>query len=113
MSVLQAEFSLTQMLDRPVSGRIFFEQVLRDNLDLGRPDQIGLVFHRRIRRRGNRPTPGRFRTRVITDGACRPYTWTTRTPRSSSTTRKGERCAVPLFASDASSGRVMERPLPV
>ena len=24
----QAEFSLTQMLDRPVTGRIFFEQVL-------------------------------------------------------------------------------------
>ncbi|MBA2697131.1 MAG: hypothetical protein H0U62_15165 [Actinobacteria bacterium] len=28
LSVLQAEFCLTQMLDRPVSGRIFFEQVL-------------------------------------------------------------------------------------
>ena len=68
MSVLQAEFSLTQMLDRPVSGRIFFEQVLRDNLDLGRPDQIGLVFHRRIITRGRHRTPGRFRTRVITDG---------------------------------------------
>ena len=27
LSILQAEFSLTQMLDRPVSGRIFFEQV--------------------------------------------------------------------------------------
>jgi hypothetical protein len=105
MSVLQAEFSLTQMLDRPVSGRIFFEQVLRDNLDLGRPDQIGLVFHRRIRRRGNRPAPGRFRTRVITDGACRPCTWTTRTPRSSSTTRKGERCAPrPRSTTPATSG---------
>jgi hypothetical protein len=38
-SILQAEFSLTQMLDKPVSGRIFFEQVIRDNLDIGRPDQ--------------------------------------------------------------------------
>ena len=37
LSVLQAEFSLTQMLDRPVYGRIFFEQVLHDNLDIGRP----------------------------------------------------------------------------
>jgi hypothetical protein len=46
--VLQAEFSLTQMLDRPVSGRIFFEQVLHDNLDIGRPDQISLVFDRRM-----------------------------------------------------------------
>ena len=68
LSLLQAEFSLTQMLDRPVSGRIFFEQVLHDNLDIGRPDQISLVFDRRIIRKGRHPTPGRFRTRVITDG---------------------------------------------
>jgi hypothetical protein len=68
LSILQAEFSLTQMLDRPVSGRIFFEQVLHDNLDIGRPDQIGLVFDRRIIRKGRHATPGRFRTRVITDG---------------------------------------------
>jgi hypothetical protein len=68
LSVLQAEFSLTQMLDRPVSGRIFFEQVLHDNLDIGRPDQISLIFARRIHRGRKRATPGRFRTRVITDG---------------------------------------------
>jgi hypothetical protein len=68
LSVLQAEFSLTQMLDRPVSGRIFFEQVLHDNLDIGRPDRISLIFNRRIIRTGRSATPGRFRTRVITDG---------------------------------------------
>jgi hypothetical protein len=68
LSVLQAEFSLTQMLDRPVSGRIFFEQVIRDNLDIGRPDQVSLVFDRQIYRKGPRPTPGRFRTRIITEG---------------------------------------------
>jgi hypothetical protein len=68
ISILQAEFSLTQMLDRPVSGRIFFEQVIRDNLDLGRPDQVSLVFDRRLIRTGPRATPGRFRTRVITQG---------------------------------------------
>jgi hypothetical protein len=68
LSILQAEFSLTQMLDRPVSGRIFFEQALHDNLDIGRPDQIGLVFDRRIIRKGRHATPGRFRTRVITAG---------------------------------------------
>jgi hypothetical protein len=68
LSILQAEFSLTQMLDRPVSGRIFFEQVLADNLDIGRPDQVGLVFDRRIHRKGPRATPGRFRTRIITEG---------------------------------------------
>jgi hypothetical protein len=66
LSILQAEFSLTQMLDRPMSGRIFFEQVIRDNLDTGRPDQISLIFNRRIIRTGHHPTPGRFRTRIIT-----------------------------------------------
>ena len=68
LSILQAEFSLTQMLDAPVSGRIFFEQVIGDNLDIGRPDHVGLIFNRRIMRRKRHPTPGRFRTRVITDG---------------------------------------------
>ena len=68
LSVLQAEFSLTQVLDKPVSGRVFFEQVIRDNLDIGRPDQVSLIFDRQLRRRGPRRTPGRFRTRVITSG---------------------------------------------
>jgi hypothetical protein len=68
LSILQAELSLTQMLDRPVAGRIFFEQVCHDNLDIGRPDQISLVFDRRIIRTGRHPTPGRFRARVITTG---------------------------------------------
>jgi hypothetical protein len=64
VSILQAEFSLTQVLDRPVHGRFFFEQVIRENLDLGRPDEVQLIFNRRI----TRATPGRFRTRVLTDG---------------------------------------------
>ena len=38
VSILQAEFSLTQVLDRPLHGRAFFEDVIRENLDLGRPD---------------------------------------------------------------------------
>jgi hypothetical protein len=64
VSILQAEFSLTQVLDRPLSGRIFFEEVIRENLDLGRPDQVQLIFDRRVTKR----TPGRFRTRVLTEG---------------------------------------------
>ena len=68
LSVLQAEFSLTQMLDTASSGRIFFDQLIRDNLDLGRPDRVSLIFGRRIMNRRRHPTPGRFRTRVITDG---------------------------------------------
>src|SRR3954464_7118752 len=64
VSILQAEFSLTQVLDRPLSGRVFFEEVIRENLDLGRPDQVQLIFQRRVTQR----TPGRFRTRVLTEG---------------------------------------------
>jgi hypothetical protein len=56
------------MLDKPVSGRIFFEQVIRDNLDLGRPDRVGLVFGRSIYRGRKNHTPGTFATRVVTDG---------------------------------------------
>lgn len=68
ISILQAEFSLTQTLDKPVSGRIFFEQVIRDNLDLGRPDRISLIFGRSIYRGRKNHTPGTFATRVVTDG---------------------------------------------
>jgi hypothetical protein len=64
LSILQAEFALTHVLDRPHTGRCFFEEVIRENLDLGRPDQMQLIFTRRVTRR----TPGRFRTRVLTEG---------------------------------------------
>jgi len=67
-SVLQAEFSLTQMLDRPASGRAFFETVIAENLDVGRPDRVSLIFDRRVHTRGRRPTPTRYRTRVLTQG---------------------------------------------
>jgi hypothetical protein len=70
LSILQAEFSLTQVLDRPVTGRIFFEEVIRENLDIGRPDQVQLIFERTIVRKGRFATPGRFRTRVLTEGVC-------------------------------------------
>jgi hypothetical protein len=66
LSILQAEFALTQVLDRPHTGRNFFEEVMRENLDLGRPDQIQLVFPRR--RAISRRTPGPFRTRILTEG---------------------------------------------
>jgi hypothetical protein len=64
ISILQIELSLTQVLDRPVSGRIFFEDVIRENLDIGRPKLVQLIFDRRV----IQTTPGSFRTRVITDG---------------------------------------------
>ena len=64
LSILQMEMSLTQVFARPLRGREFFEAVIRENLDLGRPDQVQLLFPRKI----TRATPGRFTTRVITTG---------------------------------------------
>ncbi len=64
LSILQAEFALTQVLDRPVTGRLLFEEIIRETLDLGRPSQVQLIFDRRVTKR----TPGRFRTRVVTQG---------------------------------------------
>ena len=34
-------------LDRPASGRIFSGQLIRDNIDIGRPDKVNIVFDRR------------------------------------------------------------------
>jgi hypothetical protein len=64
LSIWQLEVSLTQIFDRPVRGREFFEEIIRDNLDLGRPDRVQLVFDRVVTKK----TPGQFRTRVIQDG---------------------------------------------
>jgi hypothetical protein len=64
ISILQAEFALTQVLDRPLTGRVFFEAVIRENLDIGRPDFVQLIFQRPITKR----TPGLFRTRILTEG---------------------------------------------
>lgn len=64
LSILQSEFALTQVLDAPRHGRRFFEEVIRENMDLGRPDKVQMIFDRRI----IKTTPGTFRTRVITQG---------------------------------------------
>jgi hypothetical protein len=44
LAICQLEVSLTQVFDRPVQGRHFFEAVIRENLDLGRPDRVRLLF---------------------------------------------------------------------
>ena len=54
----------TRVFSRPQAGRAFFEGLIRDHLDMGRPDQVALIFDRRI----IRTTPGMFRTKVITKG---------------------------------------------
>src|ERR1700680_2545203 len=64
LSIWQMEVRLTQIFDRPLRGREFFEEIIRDNLDLGRPDRVQLFSDRVVTKK----TPGQFRTRVIQDG---------------------------------------------
>jgi len=66
LSILQAECSLTQVWDRAVHGRCFFEEVIRENIDWGRPEQVQLIFGRKMQRKT--ATDGRCRTRIITEG---------------------------------------------
>jgi len=66
LAINQLEASLTQVFDRPVQGRHFFEAVIRDNLDLGRPDRVALRCLRRITK--TRPPAYGYRSRVTTDG---------------------------------------------
>jgi len=60
----QLELSDTRVFDRPQAGRDWFEQTIRDQLTLGRPDHVAVVFGRRITTK----TPGRFWTRVFNRG---------------------------------------------
>jgi hypothetical protein len=60
----QLELSDTRVFDRPQAGRAWFEHTIRDQLTLGRADNVALVFGRRVLS----TTPGRFITRVITRG---------------------------------------------
>jgi hypothetical protein len=60
----QLEISDTRVFDRPACGRAWFERTLPDQLTLGRPDQVAVIFGRRVSRR----TPGRFHTKVINRG---------------------------------------------
>ena len=64
LSMRQVEVSRTLVFDRPANGRLFFDALVADNLDLGRPDQIELIFGRKVLP----STTGVFATRVVTRG---------------------------------------------
>jgi hypothetical protein len=64
LSMRQVEVSRTIVFDAPRRGRAFFESVVADNLGIGRPSEVRLIFDRNIYRN----TKGTFRTRVVTRG---------------------------------------------
>jgi hypothetical protein len=67
LSLWQVEVSLTQIFREPSYARRWFEAILRENLDLGRPDRVSLLFPTRMTR-ATPPPPRGYRTRVITAG---------------------------------------------
>jgi len=60
----QVEVSRTLVLDDPRRARRFFEALVSDNIGIGRPEEVAVVFGRRVQRN----TPGQFRTRVFGPG---------------------------------------------
>jgi hypothetical protein len=59
-SMRQVEVSRTLVFDEPCRVRSFFEALIADNLDLGRPENVEIIFGRRVRC----DTPGTFRTAI-------------------------------------------------
>jgi hypothetical protein len=64
LSMRQIEVSRTLVFNAPRRARSFFDALVADNLDVGRPDEVQLIFDRRVSKR----TPGTFSTRVVTRG---------------------------------------------
>jgi len=60
ISMRQVEVSRTIVFDAPRRARAFFEALIADNLDIGRPANVEIIFGRKIRR----DTPGVFRTAI-------------------------------------------------
>ena len=56
----QVEISRTIVFDAPRHARGFFEALVADNLDIGRPHNVEIIFGRRVRR----DTWGTFRTAI-------------------------------------------------
>src|SRR6516225_10269443 len=59
-SMRQVEVSRTIVFDAPRHARGFFEALIADNLDIGRPHNVEIIFGRRVRR----DTWGTFRTAI-------------------------------------------------
>jgi hypothetical protein len=66
LSMRQVETSRTLVFDGDVHARAFFEALLCENMDLGRPENVELLFRRGERRGGPAAPPagGGFRTAI-------------------------------------------------
>ena len=69
LSMRQIEVSRTIVFSQPRHARSFFEALVADNLDIGRPEQVELIFTGKNERRGRpRTQPLTFKTKVVTRG---------------------------------------------
>jgi hypothetical protein len=65
LSLRQVEVSRTIVFDAPPHARAFFEALVADNLDLGRPEHVELLFKRSPRgRKAKDPAGGAFKTAI-------------------------------------------------
>jgi hypothetical protein len=64
LSMRQVEVSRTLVFDDPRRARSFFEALVADNVGIGRPHEMAMVFARPLRR----PTKHPYRTRVFGPG---------------------------------------------
>ena len=64
LSMRQIEMSRTIVFDTARRARGFFEAVVADNIDIGRPNEIKIIFGRQIRS----TTKSEFATKVVTRG---------------------------------------------
>jgi hypothetical protein len=64
LSMRQVEVSRTLVFDDPRRARSFFEALVADNIGIGRPEEVSLVFARQLRR----PTRHPYRTRIFSTG---------------------------------------------
>jgi hypothetical protein len=63
-SMAQVEVSRTIVFTQPRYARAFFDALVTDNLDLGRPDTIEIIFDRQVRA----DTVSEFKTKVVSRG---------------------------------------------
>ena len=64
IAMRQIEVSRTMVFDAPAHARSFFEALCTDNLDIGRPEEMQIIFARRVRT----APQGGYRTRLLRTG---------------------------------------------
>jgi len=64
LSMRQVEVSRTLVFDDPRRARRFFEALVADNVDVGRPEEVSVIFARQVRKTTKEP----FGTRIFSAG---------------------------------------------